>query len=78
MIDDLMEIIAKLDNAPPVPRGILATLKVPWGKSYRQWDTRGRLWIWMNRAELLDAIGPRVKKQAPSMEVLMGVDIFYV
>lgn len=76
---DLMEAISLTRDAPPVPRGILASLKVPWGRVYRQWDAKGNLWIWMNRAELHDAVGPRVKKGgANALELLTGVDIYHV
>jgi hypothetical protein len=45
------EMVAKL---PPRPWCIKASHAVPFGRVYRQWDTRGRLIVWANRGEIED------------------------
>lgn len=50
----------QISAAPPAVRGIRASLRVPYGKTFKQWDTRSELWVWVNRAALYDAVGPRV------------------
>lgn len=60
-IEQLLEWQAKIDAAPPVPHAILAHHAVPYGAAYRQWDTRGRLYVWANRGQIADM--PRVTKE---------------
>lgn len=60
LFDDLRAMQAKINALPPAPSGIRLSHEVPYGGVYRQWDTKGRLWIWCHRGALMDAIGPRV------------------
>lgn len=48
------------DGAPPVPFAIMCHNAVPHGRTFRQWDTRGRLFAWVNRGQM-EAM-PRVYK----------------
>src|SRR4051794_11020600 len=43
-----------LDAAPPAIRRIRAHHSVPYGRAYRQWNTRGELEVWANRGEIED------------------------
>ena len=36
---------------------IVAHHGVPWGRTFRQWDTAGRLVVWVNRGQLHDELG---------------------
>lgn len=64
----LTALAAQIDQAPPVPRYIMASHAVPYGRAYRQWTTRGALIVWVNRGELADL--PRV--QAYGLNVLVS------
>jgi len=39
---------------PPRPHCFMAHHSVPYGRVYSQWDTRGRLLVWVNRGEIAD------------------------
>jgi hypothetical protein len=43
-----------LKKLPPLPYRIMASHAVPWPKTYRQWDTRGRLLLWVNTGAIYD------------------------
>lgn len=53
----VLAIAASLDDTP-VARAILASDAVPFGTVRRQWDTKGRLYVWVNRGQVNDAITP--------------------
>jgi hypothetical protein len=44
----------ELRTRPPAVARIRASHRVPYGRSYRQWNTRGELEVWANRGELAD------------------------
>lgn len=45
---DLQRAITMVENMPPSPHAIRMHHSVPVGRIFRQWDTRGRLFIWAN------------------------------
>lgn len=55
MLDVLMDIDRKLRDLPPIAHAIMASHKVPPERTFRQWDTMGRLLIWVNTGLLLDS-----------------------
>lgn len=52
LLRDLDRIAARLAALPPRPYCFMADHKVPYGQVFRQWDTRGRLLVWINRGEI--------------------------
>lgn len=44
----------RIAELPPRPWCIRASHAVPYGRVFRQWDTRGRLIVWANRGEIED------------------------
>lgn len=80
-IDGWVEVINEM---PIPPSGIRAAHGVPWGRVFRQWDTRGRLWLWVNRGWLEDL--PRAKPLGPGLEIItsplcppsvVGIQVYY-
>lgn len=65
LLDDLKAQMAIINDQPPCPRAILVSHLVPYGELYRQWDTSGRLFVWVNRGQVADL--PHVRWQ--------GIDI---
>lgn len=53
-IQELFKLNEELAKLPPAPRALVASHEVPYGRIYRQWDTRGDLFIWVNRGEIAD------------------------
>jgi hypothetical protein len=49
-------------DLPPLPYRIMASNDVPRGKTYRQWDTSGRLLVWVNR-HFIDTLPRKVTSQ---------------
>jgi hypothetical protein len=37
-----------------IPKCIVASHAVPYGRTYRQWNTCGELLLWANRGEVVD------------------------
>lgn len=52
MLKDLQEWQRRFYAAPPVADRIIANYDVPPGKVFRYWDTRGRLWAYVNRGAI--------------------------
>lgn len=44
----------RLAALPPRPRCFMASHSVPYGRVFRQWNTRGDLLVWVNRGEIAD------------------------
>lgn len=44
----------KIKALPPIPRALLMNHAVPYGRLFRQWDTNGDLWIWINPGQIYD------------------------
>lgn len=60
LAEEIARYEAALAKLPPPVAGILASHRVPYGRIFRQWDTKGRLWVWANRGEIEDLPhGPR-------------------
>lgn len=59
---DLHKIVDEAREAAPVCSGFLAHHAVPYGKIYRQWDTKGRLWCWVNKGWMADL--PRAERES--------------
>lgn len=59
LLADLWKAVETINTAPPLVRGIRAHHAVPYGRVFRQWDTNGQLWAWVNRGEIEDI--PRAK-----------------
>lgn len=53
-IAELTELVGRLGALRPCPRAIMAHHSVPYGRSYRQWDTEGRMLVWANQGEIAD------------------------
>lgn len=51
---ELSTLIREADERAPRCHGFLAHHAVPYGKLYRQWDTKGRLWCWVNKGWIAD------------------------
>lgn len=80
--DIILDVLRQHDALPPVASAILASHRVPWGKLYRQWDTRGRLLLWVSRGELEDA---RIRRLAFAQGgdpmapmVIAGIPLYHV
>lgn len=54
LLADLRGWQAKIDALPPIPRGVITDHRVPYGRAFKQWDTNGDLWLWVNRGEIED------------------------
>lgn len=63
MFARLREELIAAEPEVPHAHGMLASHKVPYGKFPRQWDTKGRLWLWVNRGELEDMTVERIKDE---------------
>lgn len=48
LYDELLEILDRHEKGPPVVRGLLHHRAVPVGTQWRQWDSKGRMWIWIS------------------------------
>lgn len=60
LADATREAVQAFAKLPPPIAGIRTSHHVPYGRTFRQWDTRGRLWVWVNRGEVEDLPrGPR-------------------
>lgn len=59
----------KIKTLPPMPTGIRMHHAVPWGRSFRQWDTKDRLWIWVNKGWLLGEI-KQIEAPPPEATIL--------
>lgn len=53
-VDAIRAAAERLADAPPPIRCLLASHAVPYGQVYRQWDTNGELFVWVNRGEIAD------------------------
>lgn len=67
LLADLQEWTAKINAMPPAPSGIRAHHSVPYGRLFRQWDTKGRLWVWANAGMIQDL--PRQPYEAKGSRV---------
>jgi hypothetical protein len=50
----MSKLIQEANETAPRCHGFLAHHSVPYGKLYRQWDTKGRLWCWVNKGWIAD------------------------
>lgn len=75
MIDQLMAWQAKIDAAPPVPTRMRASHRVPYGRVFRQWNTRGELEVWVNRGLIHDL--PRMRPAECALHGLGGIPVFF-
>lgn len=64
---DLRRFAAIVSQLPPRPHCVIASHAVPYGRIFRQWDTRGRLLIWANRGEVAD-----IPSRAPGYAIAPG------
>jgi hypothetical protein len=69
VINEIKRWQAKLADLPPTPRCIMASHLVPYGRVYRQWNTRGELLLWANRGEIADL--PRAERASAAF----GIDV---
>jgi hypothetical protein len=68
IVDTFFDIVKIADEAreqAPVCSGFLAHHSVPYGRLYRQWDTKGRLWCWVNKGWMADLPVASKKSWAP-------------
>lgn len=64
LAEDLSRTIRQqLKDAPPIPSAFLTHPAVPYGRVFRQWDTKGWLWLWVHPDVL--ACLPRVRPESP-------------
>ena len=56
---------------PPTPRAILTNHAVPFGRSFRQWDTNGVLWAWANPGEIA-----AIPRSGPRDVSLVGIPVY--
>jgi hypothetical protein len=54
MLDDLRRWSQVIAEAPPSPRAMLMHHSVPYGRLFRQWNTRGDLYVWVNPGVIHD------------------------
>jgi hypothetical protein len=64
LFEQLRDMQRTLDALPPQPARFRAHHSVPYGRIYRQWNTRGELEIWINRGLIADL--PRAKAELGS------------
>lgn len=53
-IENMRRCFELVKELPPLPWRIMASHSVPWPKTYRQWDAKGRLLVWVNRGALIE------------------------
>lgn len=74
--DAFMEMAATVREAnerAPVCHGFLAHHSVPWGRLYRQWDTKGRLWCWVNKGWIFDQKQGKAKPRPFSLDRISDI-----
>lgn len=52
-MDEITRCYRLVKDIPPLPTTIMASEKVPIERTFRQWDTSGRLLLWINTERLL-------------------------
>lgn len=73
LADDVIAAVEWLDDpGPRRVRGIRTSHAVPYGRVFRQWDTNGDLWAWVNRGEIEDL--PRGPQPHPAVGVFTVID----
>jgi hypothetical protein len=68
LVDDVRAMLDTVNALRPCPSRIMASHAVPYGRAYRQWNTRGELLLWVNRGLIADL--PR--RPADRVGVLTG------
>lgn len=58
LVDAVRKMREQAEAGPPRIRCFRAHHSVPYGRIFRQWNTRGELEVWVNRGEIADL--PRV------------------
>lgn len=54
MVRAFQQMREQIDAGPPPIRCFRAHHSVPYGRTFRQWNTRGDLEVWVNRGEIAD------------------------
>jgi hypothetical protein len=54
LYEEFRRMAREIAALPPPPRAFLMHHSVPYGKLFRQWDTRGHLYVWVNPGEIFD------------------------
>lgn len=54
MIDDFLRAVTLIDDLPTPVSAFMAHHAVPYGRTFRQWRTDGRLIVWVNRGQVED------------------------
>lgn len=72
----MSKIIHEANESAPRCHGFLAHHAVPYGRLYRQWDTKGRLWCWVNKGWIADM--PRMARKSSLIPGDQIYDIFAV
>lgn len=76
-IEDFKNWMVFLDEWPTQPSGFICDHRVPYSKVYRQWDTQGRLWVWVNRGMIEDL--PRTRPEvAIGVVAYTGIPVFHI
>lgn len=74
-VRDFTEQMQAIKTLPAWPYCFMASPLVPYGKTYKQYDTRGRLILWVNRDEIEKAwICARVPHSSSFWNGANGID----
>lgn len=74
-LEAVRELSENLAANPPVT-AIYASHSVPWGKTFRQYLTDGRLIVWVNRGEVAE-IPPAISfRDAGALIAMLGIPIY--
>lgn len=70
LVDDIRAWCSTIEDLPPRPYLIRADHRVPYGQGFKQWDTSGRMVLWVNRGWVADL--PRSSEQGVP---LLGIPV---
>lgn len=69
----LYEVVKATAELPPYPARIYATHRVPYGRVYRMWTTRGDMIVYANRGEIADL--PRATGERLGLIGIFGIPV---
>lgn len=82
VLNDLRRFQRIVSETPKLPDALMAHHSVPYGRSYRQWRTDGRLIVWVNRGMVAEFTlrPPRLEVDgslslARGYEALVGIPV---
>jgi hypothetical protein len=77
LLDAIRMAYELVESFPPRPWVVRASHSVPYGRVYRQWDTRGRLIVWANRGEIADLKHGTPSKDNFALTSLLAIPVVF-